>query len=311
MSRRGRNGVAREDLPLFSVVGLRRIRGGGSGGVVLSRMLAQPGRPLLLTVQVQSAHFVAVDGSSITVTSHRTDSEDSFEQVRSHAPINPYLQIMNARGTPVTDWNPSALAESFEWHPVTVEVNGTPTAFELCQVDTEMWVAVGRVPPVILDLHSSGVPISSLSLKQITGDFYPPPPPPDLGDRGTQVLADLDQRFQKVPFQRVRRLGDYWALLGIEDDHVDKVAGRIGLSEGHRLVLRRYWLERIDVELGDKLERFYARHSMARMKAHRSRAYRFFNSGLMFNITGPGARTWFGNRYATLRPYTFRLRWRP
>ena len=32
---------------------------------------------------------------------------------------------------------------------------------------------------------------------------------------------------------------------------------------------------------------------------------------LWFNTLGPGARTWFGNRYVGIRRHTFRITWRP
>jgi hypothetical protein len=48
---------------------------------------------------------------------------------------------------------------------------------------------------------------------------------------------------------------------------------------------------------------------------HRSGIARHLRSNLLFqlwfNTVGPGARTWFGNRYVGIRRYTFRLRWRP
>jgi hypothetical protein len=33
-------------------------------------------------------------------------------------------------------------------------------------------------------------------------------------------------------------------------------------------------------------------------------------SQIWFNTIGPGGRCWFGNRYTTVRHYTFMLRWR-
>src|SRR5581483_5151576 len=94
--------TVREELPLFEVVGLRRVRG---GGVHLARTTARSGQPLTLSAQVKSAHFVVPDGSTIEVTSHRADRKDSYQRIRSHAPVNPYLQIMNAKGASVTDWS--------------------------------------------------------------------------------------------------------------------------------------------------------------------------------------------------------------
>jgi hypothetical protein len=125
-------------------------------------------------------------------------------------------------------------------------------------------------------------------------------------------MVELDARFGRIPFRRVRGYADHWALQGIETEHTRKIAAECELIPAQRDALQRYWYERIDVHLAERMERW----GEARMTAcHRSRVARHLGSGFLFqpwsNTVGPGARTWFGNRYSTIRLYAFRLRWRP
>ena len=78
-----------------------------------------------------------------------------------------------------------------------------------------------------------------------------------------------------------------------------------------------WWLHQIQVpldgtirDLGDQRHVAF----MRQMERRRLRRHHFkseFLFQLWFNSIGPGGRTWFGNRYVTIRHYTFRLRWRP
>jgi hypothetical protein len=140
-----------------------------------------------------------------------------------------------------------------------------------------------------------------------------PPPAPDFDSLPDEVSNDLDTRFSLIPFNRVRRYADYWALRDIEADHIRKLAHRNRLSDVDRKNVEAWWQAQIATELADTLERLQneARSRTTRLirrHPHRPRSKVFFQ--LWFNTIGPGGRCWFGNRYTTVRHYTFKLRWR-
>jgi hypothetical protein len=126
------------------------------------------------------------------------------------------------------------------------------------------------------------------------------------------VLNTLDRRFEMIPFHRIRRSADYWALLDVETEHVETPAREQHLSGQYVEVLHQYWNERIEVHLANTLEGL---HRSRMLKMHHSRVARRLGHGflfqLWFNTLGPGARTWFSNRYVGVRRHTFRIRWRP
>jgi hypothetical protein len=139
------------------------------------------------------------------------------------------------------------------------------------------------------------------------------PPDPDFHAQPDEVGGDLRARFFEVPFARVRRYADYWALRDIEADHVRKIAYRNGLSAEDRKRIEMWWLLQVDTELADALDRLRNenRARTARMRGRRQRWPRSRAlSQIWFNTIGPGGRCWFGNRYTTLRHYTFMLHWR-
>jgi hypothetical protein len=107
----------------------------------------------------------------------------------------------------------------------------------------------------------------------------------------------LDDRFARVPFSRVHGLADYWALQAVEIDHVSRLTVHEGLSDQQREALKAYWLRQIE-----------DRHRSRVSRRVRNRRFLF---QLWFNTLGPGAKTWFGNRYVGIRHYLFRFRWRP
>ena len=303
---------ANEELVLYSVVGLRRVRGVSLGGMgsALVRSGRAAVRPVVMT---QSVGCVDDDGGTITVTSHRRDMDERYALTRDWAPVNPYLATPEGRAA-AAQWDrsgPGARPLDVRWRPATIVVDGQEAAFEVCDIGAG-WVAVGEVPDVVISIHSRGVPLDSVELARLTDRGYPPPRPPDLGERTDPVIGELDGRFERIPFQRVRGYADYWALQGIEGEHTKKLAVRYGLTAPQTEALHRYWYERIDAHLAERMDRW----AEARMTArHTSRISRRLGSGFLFqlwnNTLGPGGRTWFGNRYSTIRPYTFRIRWRP
>ncbi|MGH9124583.1 MAG: hypothetical protein ACRDZ8_07635 [Acidimicrobiales bacterium] len=199
---------------------------------------------------------------------------------------------------------------NLQWQPATIVVDDAPTSFEVCDVG-EGWVGVAQVvePEVVLSVHSQGVALESVRLARLADASYLPPPPPDLGEHTGDVIRSLDVRFESVPFERVHSYADYWALQGIEGEHAQKLVARFHLTATQGEELARYWRERIDVQLAGTLDCWREEH-MTRMRTAR-RAGTGFLFQLWFNTLGHGARTWLGNRYASIRPYTFRLRWRP
>jgi hypothetical protein len=83
-------GWADEELPLFTVVGQRRRRGGLGGGVGLLRA----GRHPVRVVMSQAVPCVDDDGGSIVITSTRKRTSNGYETTRGWAPINPYLSTL-------------------------------------------------------------------------------------------------------------------------------------------------------------------------------------------------------------------------
>ena len=303
---------AKEELPLFGVVGLRRVRGGSRTGMV-STLVRKGEKPPTTVVMSRQVRFLAHDGASISVTSHRGDDDQRYGSTRSWAPINPYLSNQRGRATAAT-WNRSAPGppEDLEWCDVTVEVDNKETPFEVTELGEGLWVAVGRVPGATISIDSRGVPLSEVRLQRLADDRIPPPPRPDLGEHGDAVLDVLDSRFERIPFHRIRRSADYWALLDVEAEHVGKLAREHHLSRQDAQALHQYWNERIGAHLAETLERLH-RSRMLEMRQFRvaKRLGHGFLFQLWFNTLGPGARTWFGNRHAGIRRHTFRIRWRP
>jgi hypothetical protein len=192
-------------------------------------------------------------------------------------------------------------------------VDGEPTAFEVCDLGDGYWAAAGQVPAATITIDSRQVPISAVRLEHLASREPPPPPVPDLGDRTERVAQSLDHRFARVPFSRVHGYADYSALRDVEVDHVSRLAHDEDLSDEQREALEAYWLRRIGDRLREPMDRVRL-HDIGAMQrsrvAQRLRNRRFLFQ-LWFNTLGPGAKTWFGNRYVPIRHYTFRLRWRP
>jgi hypothetical protein len=300
---------ADSDLVLYGVVGLKRGRGGhGSLGTVGS------GRQRLTVLMSESVTFDGEEDSSITVTSQRPGNDEQLGQLRDWAPMNTYLASPAGQGA-LAGWDrvgPPPRPVEVEWMQILIRVDGVETPFEMCDLGDGHWAAIGRVPGAILTIGSQGVPLSAIMLERLASREGPPPPHPDMGDRTEAVINGLNDRFARVPFARVHGSADYWALRAVEVDHVDRLAGREGLSEEQRIGLRDYWLRRIEDPLRPRMDRLRFKDVDA---MHRSRIARHLGHGFLFqvwcNTVGPGGRCWFGNRYAPIRHHTFRIRWRP
>ncbi len=234
--------------------------------------------------------------------------------MREWAPMDTYLGTAEGKTTLLAmHQEPDHRLEPPEvtWHQLTMVVDGQETSFEGCDFAGGWWAAIGRAPDAIITLDSRGVPLSAVGLERIPK--YPVPPLPDLAEQNAAVTEQLDDRFTRVPFRRVRSRADYWALHAIEVDHVARLAKQHDLADVDLQAIRAHWLARIEGGLGPTAERlrFEGMDSInnsrtARLLLRRNVLYQIWS-----NTIGPGARCWFGNRYTLIRHYTFRLRWRP
>ena len=297
------------DLALYGAVGFDR-RGGSAGGIGMRGT----GRQARVVRTSETLTFEAPDGASLTVTSHGPMDDQHLEQFRGWAPMNTYLATAAGRQA-MADWDgegPPPCPVEVEWRSTTIEVDGVGTSFEVCDLDDGFWVGVGRLVDATLTVGSHQVPQEAVRLERLAGRGLPLLPFPDIGEPTERIELDLDHRFIRVPFGRVRGLSDYWALRRVEIDHIERISTRHGLSQVHRRGLHDYWLRRIETELEPTLERLHFRDMRI---VHTSRIARHLGHGAAFqvwmNTLGPGARTWFQNRYVRVRRYTFRIRWRP
>jgi hypothetical protein len=271
------------------------------------------GRRARAVMLSESLSFDGPQGGTVTVTSRRPGDDADFERAREWAPTGPYLASPRGRGhAPRDRTGPAPRPVEVDWVPTAVVVDGQPETFDVCDLGDGYWAAVGRVPDGIVTIDGRGVPLSAVQLERLANRRLPPPGPPDIGERTEAVVQGLDDRFGRLPFDRVNCFADYWALRTVEVEHVGRLARREGLSQQQSEALKAYWLGRSQAQLSERLDQW---HFEKIMSCHRSRAPKRLRSKVLaqlwFNTLGPGARTWFGNRYVAIRRYTFRLRWRP
>jgi hypothetical protein len=303
---------------LYGAVGLDR-QGIGSGGMGF----VGTGRGARAVLLSESLRFAGPEGTTVTVTSHRPGDDGQFERVRTWAPTGPYLASPRGKAqAPREGVCPTPRPVEVEWAPATVLVDGEDARFEVSDLGDGYWAAIGRLADAIVTIDSRGVPLSAVQLERLPASRRPPPPvPPDIGEPAEAVMQALDERFARLPFGRVHRFADHWALRSVEVEYARRLASKERLSEPQSAALERYWLRRVEAPLADKLDEWHFKQVESR---HRPRALRRrrvvgarrgasseFLAQLWFNTLGPGARTWFGNRYSVIRRYTFRLRWRP
>ena len=297
------------DLVLYGVAGLERGGVSSHSGVSFGH-----GRQKRVVRLSESLQFCGPDGGSITVTSQHRGDEKRLEETRASAPMNPFMASPRGKAAHAA-WNRvDAMPRpvDVEWPPITILVDGQSTPFELCDLGDGYWAAVGLVPDATITIDGRKIPVGGVSLERLASRELPPPIAPDLGERRDVVLQNLEDRFAQVPFGRVHRWADYWALRDVEIDHVRLFGRQVGLSEQQLEAVESYWLRRIHAPLTETLEALRSRQTGG---MHRTRMTRRIKSRALsqvwFNTLGPGGRTWFGNRYTTIRHYTFRLRWRP
>jgi hypothetical protein len=161
-------------------------------------------------------------------------------------------------------------------------------------------------------VFASQAPPDDLGSDWFEADDDPPAmrtPPPEVP---ATMAGELASRYGRLPVQRIRRHADLWALRRVEEEHVDRLAGRHQLDEVARDVTVGWWLAEVQrrcASMSARLQREEQR------RLHRIHRHPRFRSNAVFqiywNTVGPGGRTWFGNRYATIRRYTFRIHWRP
>lgn len=278
--------MAADAFPLFGVLGFRRVRGGAQTGSIQA---VRNGKSTTVVVS-QEMTFLSLKGASISVSSHRGDDDHAYTRIRSWAPFNPYLASQRGRIAAAT-WDGSlpAVLEDLEWADFAIAVDNQKTPFEIAELEEELWVAVGRVQGTIVSIDSRGVPLREVRLERLTDDRIPPPPRPDLGVNRSEAVDALDRRFEMIPFHRIRRWGDYWALLSVERDHVDELVRERHLSLQDAKTLHQYWEDRLGAQLANTFDRPDSSPMMG-MNPPRIAGRRRFLFQLWFNTLGPRSK---------------------
>lgn len=299
--------------PLFGVAGLdRQSRRPGRFSSASIGSLAEP-RQVVVSPSTREITFTA-PGGQISITSHALSGPDQYEFIRDWAQRSTYLRSPQghdanaSRDAAQRPFGPNDVS----WSPVSILVDGIDTTFEICDLGDGYWAAVGKVENLALTIDSRGVPVDTVTFERLNEADLAMPKPPNLGDLARQIEAGLEERLTRIPFQRVNNWADYWALRDVEVEHIKRVATQNNLPETQRQDLQVYWLDRIDMPIQDRLDRLYHRNVGLRGRSRIQRHLRWnWLYQLWSNTVGPGARTWFGNRYTPIRRYTFRLWWRP
>jgi hypothetical protein len=134
-------------------------------------------------------------------------------------------------------------------------------------------------------------------------------PPPEVP---ATIASELASRYGPLPVQRIRRHADLWALRRIEKEHVDRLVRDHQLDDVTRDATMSWWIEEVQRRCRGTSARLQREERRRLQRIHRHPRFRSNAvSQLYWNSVGPGGRTWFGNRYATVRRYTFRIHWRP
>ena len=131
-------------------------------------------------------------------------------------------------------------------------------------------------------------------------------------DMPPTMVRELASRYDHLPVRRIRRDADFWALRRVEKEHIERLARLHQLDDGARDVAVDWWLGEVQRRCAGTSAR---RERLEQRRLHRIHQHPRFRSNAVFqlywNTVGPGGRTWFGNRYTTIRRYTFRIHWRP
>lgn len=126
------------------------------------------------------------------------------------------------------------------------------------------------------------------------------------------LVGALARRGEALPVSRIRRGVDYWALRRVEERHVERLARQHRLDEPTRDLARDWWLaevRRCCASARGQLSRREQGRLRRTMRHGPFRPTAVFQ--LYWHTVGPGARTWFADRYASIRRYPFRMRRSP
>ena len=131
-----------------------------------------------------------------------------------------------------------------------------------------------------------------------------------VSDLPADVWAALHHRQDRIPFHRIRTRSDWYALNGIEQQAVKRLAKQHHLTDNERQSLLRHHLDFFDRNAGSAAPSVAATiypHGLegeafigyCTVRLHRHRRRR---------VISVGWGTWFGNRWVTIRSAWFRLR---
>lgn len=202
---RGPGRRASAELPLYGVEdwpGQRQV--GSSSGI--SRTGRGGGDVTLLSVGVDHSHGDA----SITVTSHRRQ-DDGLAPLRRWVSQNAAGAALRehaddessqlARAQEAERLQSAARSDELTWENVTIAVDGQATPFQLCHVQDDWWVAVGRGADADLTLDSRHVPLAGLALVSVTDLPLPEPRLPLERPKtpARQFPADADPAGVSIP----------------------------------------------------------------------------------------------------------------
>ncbi len=124
--------------------------------------------------------------------------------LREHAD-NESAQL--ARAQEVERLQSAAQLDELTWENVTIAVDGQRTPFQLCQVQDDWWVAVGRGADADLTLDSRHVPLAGLTLVSVTDLPLPEPqlPPERPETPARQLPGRCRSSWRHHPQPRPRR----------------------------------------------------------------------------------------------------------
>jgi hypothetical protein len=140
------------------------------------------------------------------------------------------------------------------------------------------------------------------------------------------IWRQLDQRLQRIPVDRIRKMADYYALRSVESEHITRIARGLDLPADEQELFSDWWLQTVHLKVQHNVEQImkgqgeshrrrmvseHRRHPVRQLPPQPPGVVRTLLFQLKFNIVGPGGRTRFGNRYVGIRRHTFRLHWRP
>jgi len=137
-------------------------------------------------------------------------------------------------------------------------------------------------------------------------------PPLPLSELPADVWAELVDRQQRLPFERMRRTWQWYGLHHKEFRAVRRIADRRHLSNDERYSFLHYHRKEVERLGAEKIPRVVAAADEADEQRPRGEwlTVRFGNRTRRWSSPLPsGWLTWFGNRRAGIRDAWFRLTW--